>query len=230
MFSGQPISIWLVRAFGPETWAGWALVATGIWAAIIAIRTLRAILHEAEIAKDIAGAAQDNAAAAKASVDALVNSDRAWIAVTIGQLPELPQPSDSLSVLWVMPIVQNYGKTPARVRKVWGKVQQFAAGAVPAEPVYEAPNCSFEADIVLPPGIPIQPLRLGMSNVEYGAAITEIRSGAVVLYMYGYIDYQDVANRLFQTRFCYVYQIQAGYNPMPSGFYMGGPPAYNKAS
>ena len=217
------ISSALEKAFAPDTWAGWALVGAGIWAACIALRTLRAILHEVEIGKQ-------SSAAAKASVDALLNSERAWIAVTIGQLPELPQASNSLTVLWVMPIVQNYGKTPARIRRVWGKVQQFAAGAIPSEPIYEAPTYSFEADIVLPPGISIQPLRLGISNVEYGSAIPEMMSGTVVLCIYGYIDYEDIADRPFQTRFCYLYQYQAGYNPMPSGFYMSGPPAYNRTT
>jgi len=182
-------------------------------------RMLVAIKRQADVAQEQAGTARK-------SVDALLNSQRAWIFVTIGKLPDLEQaPSpDRLEMLWVLPIIKNYGQTPARIRRIWAALNQFSP--IPAEPSYENANVSNITDIVVPPGASIQRVSLAISMQDFAAA----RQENVSLCIYGYIDYVDVADRPFQTRFCYVYQVQRGYNPLPSGFYMGGPLAYNQAS
>jgi hypothetical protein len=48
------------KAFAPDTWANWALFVGAIAAAVIALRTLKAIQRESEVIKSIAAAAGDN--------------------------------------------------------------------------------------------------------------------------------------------------------------------------
>ena len=69
-------------------------------------------------------------------------------------------------------------------------------------------------------------MSVGTSGTEWW----EIREKGKQLFLYGLIEYRDIAERPFWSRFCYLYHVQAGFNPLPTGWYVGGPPAYNKAT
>jgi type II secretory pathway pseudopilin PulG len=197
----------------------WVLVIVGIVGAWIAIRTLTNIDRQTK-------AAEVSAEAARLNAQALIDAERAWIFVTISPLPGLPEESDRVEALFVMPTIKDYGRTPARIKKIWAKKQQFT-NPVPPEPDYEIADSVELDEIVLPPQVAIQPLRLSFSGSDFKQAREDSN---LSLCIYGYVDYSDLANRPRQTRFCYIYQVQAGFNPLPSGFYIGGPSAYNKAT
>ena len=137
---------------------------------------------------------------------------------------EAPPSPYQLEMIWVLPFFRNYGRTPARIKRIWAAFTQI--GTFTAEPTYESPNTNTSYDLVVPPDVAVQPISLAMSTRELAAA----NEANVSVCIYGYVDYLDVADRQFKTKFCYVYRLQLGYNPLPSGFYMGGPPAYNQAA
>lgn len=109
---------------------------------------LRAIKRQAEISRQ-------QAEAAKESADALLDSERAWIFVRIGELPDLEADAspNKPEMQWVLPIIQNYGRTPGRVTRIWAAFRQLATTTIPAEPLYENPSASNNTNLVLPPGI-----------------------------------------------------------------------------
>ncbi|SRR6266851_3411066 len=112
----------LEKAFAPDTWPTWALVLVGVWAARIAIRTLKAIEHEARIARDIADAAKENAVAAKANALALIIENRPWLLLDkvevryLTPIVEVPHHEQRFSYCIVM--TKNHGKSISTILKV----------------------------------------------------------------------------------------------------------------
>jgi|SRR5579859_7198743 len=159
----------------------------------------------------------------QAQADALINSERAWVLVSIENVPT-PTANDLGTM--ILPIVRNYGRTTARIVKFALRQQQFnRPDGLQAEPVYQGENA---VDFILPPNTPIQPMSVGVSHHEYEAA----RNATSFLYVYGYIDYVDVGEKRRQTRFCFMYYPQIAIHPLPDGFYIGiqAPAAYTKCT
>jgi hypothetical protein len=176
-----------------------------------------------------AQAAKDAAEAAKVSAEALIDSEQAWIAVTIGAMPEFNVDTNRLEILYVQPAFRNYGKTPGKITKIKARpLIVTEPETLPPEPIYEGNGLqSFDIEIDLPPGTTIQPLNIGVSNIE----LAEIkRSRNSTLYIIGIIEYSGVAGRQHWTRFCFIYHVPSGFNPLPEGFYISGPRAYNRAT
>jgi hypothetical protein len=176
--------------------------------------TLRAIRRQANIAQMTA--------------KSLMDADRAWLMVTVGKLPDFTPVPDLLQILWVEPKVENAGKTPAWITKMRLKAQQFPSmEGIPDEPIYEGERTMhFDGEAVLPSGASVAPLRVGVDAHDF----TAIRQGKSFLYVYGFVDYLDVSKRPCQTKFCFLYHVPGGFNPIPEGFVFGGPAAYNQAT
>jgi hypothetical protein len=173
--------------------------------------------------------ARASADAAKASADAVLNSERAWVLVAIGPLPNFNPTPDSVEILWVYPTLQNHGKTPARIKRIAGVVKLIPPGQqLPEMPEYpKGQGLDDVLDIVLPPEVPLQP-RLGISGQEF----IEVRNGKQSLYVHGFVEYLDVHQIQRRSAYCFNYVIQSGYSPAASGFYpfLKAPPAYTECT
>ncbi len=157
-----------------------------------------------------------------------MKSERGLVLVTIGSLPDFnPQPN-SLEFLYITPLLKNYGETAATITRTLARPHQVTdSGDLPAEPEYFGDRVQdIKATVTIPPDIATQPLQLGISSLEWPA----IRTGQKVLYIYGFVQYNDAFDRPHETRFCYLYHVPGGFNPNPTGFYLTGPPAYNRCT
>jgi hypothetical protein len=168
--------------------------------------------------------------AAKESADSLKDTERAWIIGSLENLPSEPGFSNGLEVFWIMPVFRNYGRTPGTILNIKLRLHYLAKGEkLPDEPLYEGDSVrtrTFEGELVLPPKIPVQPISVGTTGGDFW----QIRKNGEQLFIYGVVHYRDVAGRPFFSRFCYGYFVQGGFNPLTTGFYVGGPDAYNRAT
>jgi hypothetical protein len=146
-------------------------------------------------------------------------TERAWI------LASIHQPVKTGSGVYVIPIIKNHGKTTARITRFalsWRAVN--SPDALPSEPDYGREN---EADFVVPPNAPIQPMSVLIPNEDYRDA-EEIR---IALYVYGFIDYKAwwIPRK---TRFCFMHYPGPSTTPLPPGFYVGiqAPSSYTKTT
>jgi hypothetical protein len=158
--------------------------------------------------------------------------ERAWVFVTIGELPPFTSDPSTIAFMWIKPTIQNYGRTPARLTKVVARYQTMPMSglppqALPAKPEYPADQtATIEGkDILLPPNIASQPINVPVTPEQLTAA----RRGEVALYIHGFVSYLDtVGEKSHTTRFCYIYWAQSGFSPDPTGFAIAGntPSAY----
>lgn len=195
-----------------------ALAIVGVMASIIAIGTLFAI--------------QKQAKAALLSAQTMIDSERAWILVTIGSLPDVSSDTTKVAFIWIKPTVKNYGKTPARIRRIRVRLHKVAMSNGLPETLPERPEYLSDRsaeidgkDIVLPPNVSSQPVNIGITPEELASA----RRGEIGVYIYGLVDYSDtVSNRPHASRFCYFFWTQSGFSPDPDGFAIAGntPSAY----
>ncbi len=192
----------------------WIIVYVTLSYVVITGFTLRAIWRQAKIAEMTARS--------------LMDADRAWLLVTVGKLPDITPVPDLLQILWIEPRVDNAGRTPAWTVRMRLRAQQFPSlKDIPPEPIYEGEETKhFDGEAALPPGASVAPLRVGVDAHDF----TAIRQGKSFLYVYGFIDYMDIYKRSFSTRFCFLYHVPGGFNPIPEGFVFGGPSAYNKVT
>jgi hypothetical protein len=163
-----------------------------------------------------ADAAKQAAEAGLLNAQTLIASERAWVLVDIGNLPDFQPDANTVQILWIFPTIKNYGKTPARIKRVRGIVKLIPEGEeLPATPIY-APGQGFDdkVNLVLPPDVPMQP-RLGISGQEF----IQVLGQKVTLYIHGSVDYLDVGEAERTSAYCYIYVIQGGFSPNKSGFY-----------
>ena len=122
--------------------------------------------------------------------------------------------------LWIFLTVQNYGRTPARIKRIAGILNLLPLDqSLPDDPEYITGQGFDEViDAVLPPDLPIQP-RLNITGQEFALVL----QGTRTLYAHGFIEYLDVGGNCRRTAHCLVYVIQAGFSPTQTGFY----PAFN---
>lgn len=165
------------------------------------------------------------------NANALLNSERARLLVTIGPLPAFTIDPNKVQIMWLHPTVQNHGKTPATITKMRLRAHQVSSvDGLPEEPIYDiAGNREirrFDGETLFPPNVTVSPLSAGVDARDF----VPIRQGTSILYLYGIVEYRDIAKRAFYTRFCFLYHVPSGFNPIPEGFVYGGPSAYNKAT
>ena len=200
----------------------WPLIAVAVWGILVAIGTLKVIKRQTKATEIAADAARLNA-------QAVINSERPWIVVTVR-----PNPATEDTFIFQ---AHNRGRTPAQF--ISGNAEKRFVdrpGNMPIPPIYcnecERPNNTLmmpttEFDIPFP-GLDIDSFLdsgekptaafavyppTGAVNPE---SIRESRSLAEkmlstndVLMFYGRIIYRDVLNRgndsIHETRWCYAY-------------------------
>ena len=179
----------------------------------------------------IAEQAQESAKATKAmqvSVETSRDAERAWIVGNIEHVPDFStEDKGNIELLWILPVFRNYGKTPGRIITIRARSHYVPKGEqMPIEPVFSVDGTSeFNEEIVLVPGISVQPVSIGISPREIWKA--QIQGSQLLIY--GVVNYLDIYGRQFWSRFCYVYHTPHGFHPLPPGFYVGGPSGYNNA-
>ena len=217
------------KVISPEILPIWIASLIAIIGTFVAVCTLFAIKREAIEIQDVAKAAAKNADATHKTVEALMMGQRAWVIVTIGDIPPFTPEPNTLEILWVKPTFINCGKTPARITRIRAREHQVSkVDELPEEPIYEGTGiivAKFDGNAFLPPNANVQPVNVGISGSDF----VPIRQGKSVLYLYGFVDYLDVYDRQRTTRFCFIYHVPGGFNPSPEAFYLGGPARYNEA-
>jgi hypothetical protein len=203
----------------------------------VSIKMLRSIRDQGAIAKRSAEATEIAAKAAKASAEALTNSERAWIIVNkINPTRIIDPPSvGPMSSLWFWLTFINSGKTVARITDVQGRFHTVKTlNDLPLVPDYSQraiPKEMFFGRIVAPK----QEFDFGMVFEEQtltGEKMKQIRENDLTLCAYGWVEYIDFTNETRTSQFCYVYTAPKGLVTLgindQERFQTGGPQAYNR--
>ena len=168
------------------------------------------------------------AEATQRSVEALVNSERAWVLVDIAPIRDFPAYPNRLEILWVFPSINNHGRTPARLTRVELTTRLMLEGeALPPTPDYTGPGFDERVDLVLPQGVPVRP-KTGISAQDF----VLVRERNQRLYNYGFIEYLDLGKTQRRSAYCFIFVIQGGFSPHPTGFYpaLDAPAAYTQCT
>lgn len=240
----QPMSFWQLFLNNPE----WALVFVGIltlifigWQAVETRRAAQAtqvsavaiqqqivvMERQTKATEDAAAAAKDTAESTKLSIEMMISSERAWVLADPGSIPDDFEPRpDRIAFLEVRPVIKNYGKTMTRITRAGISSDIVpSTGKLQPEPKYKYEQ---SVDIVLPPDVPIQALKIMIPQTDFIAA----RQGDTTLYVYGFIDYVDFGQKPRTSKFCFVYLVPSGFTSLKRGFYFSGdvPEAYTKCT
>lgn len=211
----QKPSNW-VDWFWPPEWANWGLVIVGIWAACIAIGTLKQIRQETIHTGDFAKAASLHA-------QAVINAERPWLVVAIfldKDTPELCRFG-----------CRNQGNTPAKIISVSAQIGFIdRPDNLPVPPDYSSRVAMPDLTMIVhadsfPIGQGVNP-RSVIGGTTHEVLVLSARE---FLVYFGSVVYRDTLypesapEGLHETRWCFVYQI--GGDKM---FLRGGPEEYNR--
>jgi hypothetical protein len=195
---------------------------------VVGVVTAAVIAWQSYETRKSAIAGKQAAEAAQANIEALINSERAWILVQIGPIPFFENPN-RLEFLDLKPIIKNFGGTPARVTKILAKRHELkTVESLPEDPDYTGDGVYVAAiDFILPPDQRVQPItvKIPLSDLapEYNGHV----------YLYGFVQYLDtIQNIQRESRFCYLWFNPSGFTTDVKGFYLAGstPPAYTKCT
>jgi len=174
--------------------------------------------------------------------------ERAWIIATnVDPLKEIEYQRDSGPIMeFSYPNnFTNSGRTPARVTKahvrfhlVPPRKDAVDEPDLPEKPDYGPPvirQIPKDGRIVVPQEKFTIVVRFEGSNERPAIMLNRqerdaVYAGTMMLVTYGLIEYRDAFQKPRELRFCRVYHYQRGFDPLPTGFYLGGPSEYNKAS
>jgi hypothetical protein len=209
-------------------------VVVGIAGVFLARRTLIAIENQVRANRDSAEASRLSAVAAKASADALIAGERAWLAVIrMDPPPDLASPILAREVIpqWLVAHVVNCGRTVARLHSpIDVNFESFPnVASLPEQPHYVPLRQYRAADLpeygrILVPNESLE-VRVPLQLLEPGE-VEAVRAGARFLCAYASIRYCDFTGGERDFRFCYEYVPEQGNQP--AGFRLGGPKEYNK--
>lgn len=208
-----------------KDWVGWGMLVctiiltlVGIVGTCAAIKTLKQIkrqadtlVEHAEHFDNLASAAATNAVAAKASADALMNSDRAWLLVDMVETKltflEAQWVAGCPSPIYFTYRIRNYGKTPAQIYSIMTRYDlDTSRDTPPRTDIYHA-YTPEHYPWILPPGRK----HIGSQHLNgawlTGQQFNEVKNRAAFLWAYGVIFYRDVYGRDLHTRFCYRYEV-----------------------
>jgi hypothetical protein len=225
-----------------KDWADWALwgasgllAIVGIVGIIFAYKTLREVKRQAEIMEQQTRATEIAADAAKASADAVIHSERAWLLVEgFDRAYLVPIETQTSRKSVAFPNFRNYGKTVAKMI-AWKMELQIGDSSErpPDEKVYDLAGLKF-VPAIIPPAEPIPYAAFLNSD---GGIITQQQLDDLLrkpptktLWLCGIIQYEDVFRPvpIHETKFCYLYETQMeGRDPF---FRISGPPEVNTAS
>jgi hypothetical protein len=190
--------------FWPPEWANWALVIVGIWAACIAIGTLKQIRAETEHSGKLAKAALLHA-------QAVINAERPWMLVEYEW-----KNTEGLEGIGFYAI--NKGETPAEIVEAY-----FERKILPCIPD-KLPIPQYKSPILIPKRgdnlmvkgerwdlnpVPIHP----ESWIDNSMKREGVTNAMEFLYFYGVIIYRDMLHESTDeagshyTRFCFVYDV-----------------------
>lgn len=205
---------YLNRALQPEVLPNWLLFFVGCCGIYYAWKTLKSLENQAIAARDTAKAAELNA-------QAVIDSERAWIAAD----PPLP-PSEIASgqPIRVFCVVRNRGKTVAHViEKGENYTIQSTPDYLPETPDY-GKTIKWPEGIILAPESEYPLVRpLQVSDSETWERVTR---GNMVLFVFGFVKYKDAFKREHETRYIFRYETIQGRG----GFYLEDKKEYNKAT
>lgn len=182
-------------------------------------------------------ATRDNAKAAMLNAKAVINAERPWLFIPMGdefseiKEPILPDVGDNRATFVAFDL-KNFGKSPARV--VEQKIGLFLGQddrAIPNIAAYE-PQDAINDDYAFPQGatVPVQAV------LEPSAYITPEDKAAVLasrkfLWLCGYCKYRNASDMekdvVYETRFCYLW---INNTDRPKNFWIiRGPKEYSRA-
>jgi len=215
--------------------------ASGVWYAKRTLDTIEGQLTEIQKAatqtdKMITHAATQ-AEAAKASADALIHSERAWVIIDKVYPLKLMVQFHGLSGVGANSFrfdIKNIGRTVARlgnIRTMW-KLLPREEAALPETPEFWPIN--GEETIVDPalgevvaPGETIKGLGAFIFEPFDDDKVNNIKSGSMVLWVYGRIEYFDFAGKEHAMNFSYRYISSMDFAWKPEeNFISSGPPQY----
>lgn len=206
--------------------------------------SLAALNHQITAMESHVQATRDNAEAAKLAAQAVINSERPWMAASVVErapvllyTPEAGDPivysQGSKNVFGVK--FSSVGRTPARVmRSAVEYVKIDSLSHLPDEPQFSEIT-THNGLVLIPDGEPfgfvafLKPKPM-LSKTEVRAIATR----EAFVYAYGFVEYICVfkcGECPHVLRFGYVYNFpQGGEPPALTGFMPGGPVAYNQST
>jgi hypothetical protein len=208
--------------------AGIVLAVLGYVGIMLALRTLKHIERTLESGTAVAEAAVGSANAALALAQAIANSERPWIVVTVEPFLTM---ENSFKVM-----ASNRGRSPARIVSSVDQIRVAADETqLPKAPEFDSRPAGDEPEpIVLLPG---EATGIWALNREDLAAICKtpevlksVEKWEDTLFLYGRIKYMELDavsdNNIHETFWCCRYI----HGEKSSALVMAGPPAYNKHS
>jgi hypothetical protein len=178
--------------------------------------------------------ASRNAKATKSSADALVDSQRAWLAPSdIHFIDQRPQDEPPVLPQFVF-VLKNYGTTIARMAEHKSRFHTVKRMEdLPAIPEYRlsAKIADFpEYGVIVVPGEKTSPIRMFLEETFLtDEQVSAIHKQQLYLCAYFCIVYFDFANRRHEAQFCFIHR-PGGLNRKRQ-FWLAGPPVpkdYNK--
>jgi hypothetical protein len=208
--------------------SGIVLAVLGYAGIMLALRTLKSIERHLESGTALAEAAVGSANAALALAQAIANSERPWIVVTVEPFLTM---ENSFKVM-----ASNRGRSPARIVSSVDQVKVAVDETqLPKTPEFEgAPKAEEPEPIVLLPGEATGIWALNREDLaaicKTPEALKRVERWQDTLFLYGRIKYMELdaagENNLHETFWCCRYI----HGEKSSALVMAGPPAYNKHS
>jgi hypothetical protein len=206
--------------------AGIVLAVLGYAGVMLALRTLKSIDRHLESGTATAEAAVGSANAALALAQAIANSERPWIVVTVEPFLTV---ENSFKVM-----AANRGRSPARIVSSVDHVKiAIDETKLPQEPEFEATPPGEEPEpVVLLPGEATGIWALNREDLpgicKTPEMLKHIESWQATLFLYGRIKYMELSaigdHQVHETFWCCRYI----HGEKSSALVMAGPPAYNK--
>jgi hypothetical protein len=230
----QPRVIVTLPAPTPESWpwhdrALWGaylvLALVGYAGVMLATSTLKKIERQTLLAENAASAALQSAQAALLHSQAIIDSERPWLLITVEPSLHI---ENSFNVM-----ATNRGRTPATIIATLEQVKiAIDEARLPAIPEYRKQDSSTPImPIVLLPGesTPIMPFRRDdLKGVcESEEMLKKVESWQQKVFLYGKVTYKDLIapaeNQLHETTWCCWYI----HGRQKSGLVKAGPTSYN---
>ncbi len=208
--------------------AGIVLAVLGYAGIMLALRTLKSIDRHLESGTATAEAAVGSANAALALAQAIANSERPWIVVTVEPFLTM---ENSFKVM-----ASNRGRSPARIISSIDQVKVAVDETnLPKAPEFEAVAPGDEPEpIVLLPGEATGIWALNRDDLpticKTPETLSRVERWQETLFLYGRIKYMELdstgENSIHETFWCCRYI----HGDKSSALVMAGPPIYNKHS
>jgi hypothetical protein len=185
-------------------WANWALVGAAIWAACIALRTLRSIEDQTTIALKSANAAQRSA-------DALIRENMPYLFVEEITMELVDGDNPVLRTHALSVVIRNYGLAPAFLKAVCTQCEIMKSPQAGPQyvnlPEVVPPGMAFGADERRSlPNIRYEAWQIGKEDhrIEL-AARANTKDRAEYLYALGYLKFADIFDKQYVTGFAWIY-------------------------